>query len=123
LKFYKKLCSNFDTDCIESVNCFWYDGNFTMLNLYIHEHWIAFHLWISSSSSFLRDLKILSYKLFTCLVRVAQNYFIWFVATMKSVIPYFFLSSLIIFIKEGQRFFSFVNFASRHFAKGVGEFW
>ena len=49
---------------------------FTMLYLPINGHGRSFHLLISSSSSFFKDLKFLSYKPFTCLVRVTLRYFI-----------------------------------------------
>ena len=31
-KVYKKLCWNFDSDCIESVDCFQQDGHFYYVN-------------------------------------------------------------------------------------------
>ena len=40
----------------------------------------------SSSLSFLRDLKLLSYRSFTCLVRVTPRYFILFVAIVMEVV-------------------------------------
>jgi hypothetical protein len=50
----------------------------TILILLIHEHGRSFHL-LRSSISFFRDLKILSYRFFTSLVRVIPRYFILFV--------------------------------------------
>jgi len=44
-----------------------------------------FHL-LRSFISFFRDLKFLSYRTFTCLVRVTPRYFILFVTIMKHVI-------------------------------------
>ena len=40
----------------------------------------------SSSISFFRDLKFLSYRSFTCLVSVTPRYFILFVAILKGVV-------------------------------------
>jgi hypothetical protein len=48
----EELSWNFDGDCIESVDCFWQDSHFTILNLTIHEHGRSFHLLISSSISY-----------------------------------------------------------------------
>jgi hypothetical protein len=59
---------------------------YTMLILPIHEHGRFFHLLRSSSISFFRDLKFLSYRSFTCLVRVTPKYFILFVALVKGVV-------------------------------------
>jgi hypothetical protein len=54
---------------------------FTILILVMHEHGRFFHLLRSSSISFFRNLKFLSYRSFTCLVRVrvTPRYFILFV--------------------------------------------
>ena len=76
---------DFHGDCIESVYCFWQDGYFYYINLAIHEHGTSFHLLRSSSISFFKDLKFLSYKSFTCLVRVISRYFILFVAIVKGM--------------------------------------
>ena len=46
---------------------------FTVSILPIHEHARSFHLLRSSSISFFRDLKFLSYRSFTCLVRVTPR--------------------------------------------------
>jgi hypothetical protein len=56
-----------------------------MLILSIHEHRRSLHF-LRSSISFLRDLKLLSFRSFTCLVRVTPGYFILFVAIMKGVV-------------------------------------
>ena len=45
----------------------------------------SFHFLVSSSISFFNDLKFLSYKFSTCLVRVTLRYFMLFVAIMKDV--------------------------------------
>ena len=59
---------------------------FTMLILLIYEHGGDFHLLISFSISFFRDLRFLSYRSFTCLVRVTPKYVILFVTIVKGVI-------------------------------------
>jgi hypothetical protein len=46
---------------------------FTISILTIHEHGRSFHFLISSSISVFRDLKFLSYKFFTWLVRLYQH--------------------------------------------------
>jgi hypothetical protein len=56
---------------------------FTILILPIHEHGRSFHILRSSLISFFRDLKFLSYRSFTCLVRVTPRYFILFVTIVK----------------------------------------
>ena len=72
----EELSWNFDEDCIESVDCFRQDSQFTILILPIYEYRRSFHLLRSSSISFFRDLKFLSYRSFTSLVRVTPRYFI-----------------------------------------------
>jgi hypothetical protein len=58
----------------------------------------SFHLLISSSISFFRDLKFLSNNSFTCLVKVILKYFILFVDIVKGVVSLiFFLSGLFFF--------------------------
>ncbi|EDL14313.1 mCG147495 [Mus musculus] len=58
---------------------------FTILTLPIHEPGRYFHLMRPSISVF-RGLKFLSYRSFTCLVRVTPRYFILFVAIVKGVV-------------------------------------
>ena len=58
---------------------------FTMLILSIHEHGRYFHLLRSSSISFFRDLKFLSHRSFTSLVRVTPKYFMLLVTILKGV--------------------------------------
>jgi hypothetical protein len=57
-----------------------------MVILQIHDHGRSLHFLRSSSISFLRDLKLLSYRSFTCLVRVSPIYFILFFAIGKEVV-------------------------------------
>jgi hypothetical protein len=59
---------------------------FSLLFLLIHEHGRSFYLLISSSKSFFKDLKILSYRSFTFLVGVTLKCFILFVAILKGVV-------------------------------------
>ena len=54
---------------------------FTMLILLIYEQGRSFHLLIYSSVSFFRDLKFLSYRSFTCLVRV----FWWYLLNLYAI--------------------------------------
>ena len=60
---------------------------FTVLILLNHEHRRSFHLLISSPISFFKDLKFLSYRSLTCLVRVKPKYFfILFEVIVKGVV-------------------------------------
>ena len=59
---------------------------FTILILPIHEHGSSFHLLRSPLIPSFRDFKFLSYRSFTCLVRVTGRYFILFVIIVKVVI-------------------------------------
>ena len=59
---------------------------FTMLILPIHKHGRPFHFLRSSFIYFFRDLKFLSYRSFTCLVRVTSTYFTLFIAIVKTVV-------------------------------------
>jgi hypothetical protein len=62
---------------------------FTKLTLTIQEHRRFFYLLRSSSSSFFRDLKALSYRSFYCLLRITPSYFLLFVTIVKGAIPQF----------------------------------
>ena len=64
-----------------------------MLILPIHEHERSFHPLRSSLISFFRDLKFLSYRSFTCLVRVTPSYFMLFVTIVKGVVSLISFSS------------------------------
>jgi hypothetical protein len=59
---------------------------FTILILPIHKHGRSFHLLRSSSISFFRHQKFLSYRSFTCLVRITPRYFTLFVTIVNSVV-------------------------------------
>jgi len=52
----------------------------------IYEHGRSLHFLRSSSISFFRDMKFLSYRSFTCLIRVTSRYFMLFVTIMKGVV-------------------------------------
>ena len=49
----------------------------------IQEHWRSFHFLVSSSVSFFKDLKFLSYRSFTSFVSVTPRYFILFVTIVN----------------------------------------
>jgi hypothetical protein len=51
----------------------------------------------SSLISFFRHLKFLSYRSFTCLVRVTPSYFILFVTIMKGVVFLIYFSACLSF--------------------------
>ena len=70
----------------------------TMLILLIHDHGISSRLLISPPISFFKDLKSLSYRSFTCFVRVIPRYFILFVAIVKGVVSMISFSALSSFI-------------------------
>jgi hypothetical protein len=70
-----------------------------VLILPVHEHGRSFHLLISSSISFFKDLKFLSYRPFTCLLRVTPGYFILFVAVVKGAASLTFFSVHLLFIR------------------------
>jgi hypothetical protein len=70
---------------------------FTILILPIHEHGRSFHL-LRSSNSFFRDLKFLSYRSFTSLVRVTPKYFILFVTIVKGIVSLISFSAHISFV-------------------------
>ena len=59
---------------IESLGCLQEEGHFTILSLPIHEHGRSFLLQGSYSISFFRDLKFLSYRSFTCFIKVTTRY-------------------------------------------------
>jgi hypothetical protein len=60
----------------------------TILILPIHKHGRSSHLLRSSSISFFRDLKFLSYRTFNYFVRVKPRYFILFVKDAISLISF-----------------------------------
>jgi hypothetical protein len=72
----------------------------TMLVLPIHEHGRSLHF-LRSLISYLRDLKFLSYRSFTCLVRVTPRYFTLFVTSVKDIVPYF-LSQPVYHLYKGR---------------------
>jgi hypothetical protein len=58
---------------------------FTIWILPAHEHGRSLHF-LRFSISFLRDLKLLSFRFFTCSVRVTPRYFMLFAAIVKGVV-------------------------------------
>ena len=81
LKFYG--------DCMEPMNCFWYKmAVSTMLILPSHEHGRSFHLLVSSSISFFKDLKFLSYRHLTLLVRITLKMFSITCGSLKGDVGY-----------------------------------
>jgi hypothetical protein len=85
------------------------------LILPIHEHGRSFHLLRSSLISFFRDLKFLSYRSFTSLVRVTPRYFILSVTIEKGVVlylPIFFFRDSKASMKES--FISLLKFIPRY---------
>lgn len=83
--------------------------------LSIYEHWGSFHLLIPSSISFFKDSKFLSYRSFTCLVRVTPRYIIH--GYCDHCFLDFFLSLFIICVQEGYCFL--VSLVSSYFIEGV----
>ena len=63
---------------------------FTILILPTYKHWSSLNFLRPSSISFFRNIKLLSYKSFTCLVRVTPRYFILFMAIVKGIVSLIF---------------------------------
>ena len=78
---------------------------FTMLILPIHYYGRSLHFLRSSSISFLRDLKLLSYRSFICLVRVTPKIFYAICGYCEgNCFPNFFLSLFILWGEKGHWF-------------------
>jgi hypothetical protein len=69
---------------------------FTMLIVPVHEHG-RYLYFLRFTISFLRDLKLLSYRSFTCVVRITTRYFILFMAIGKGVVSLISLSACLAF--------------------------
>ena len=95
---FEELCWDFYGDCTESINCLCRMAIFTVLILSIYEYGRSLHFLRSSSISFLRDFKLLSYRSFTCLLRVIPRYFILFVAIVKGIVSPISLSAYLSFV-------------------------
>jgi hypothetical protein len=67
--------------------------HFHYVNSAVYEHGRSFHLLISSSIYFFRDLKFLSYKSFTCLGRITPRCLISFVTIVTGVFSLFSFST------------------------------
>jgi hypothetical protein len=64
--------------------------SFLLFILPIREHGRSLHFLRSSLISFLKDLKFLTYRFFTCSVRVTLIHFIYFVTIVKDAVSLFF---------------------------------
>ena len=93
---------------------------FTILILPVHEHGRCFHLLRSSSISFFRDLKFLSYRSFTYLVKAIPRYFILFMTIVKGVFPYFLFSSCLSFVqRKATNWFELILYTATSFPIGI----
>ena len=63
----------------------------TILTLPIHEHRLLFHLFVSSSVSFINSLQFLVYRSFIFFVKFIPKYFIVFDALVTEVVLFMFL--------------------------------
>ena len=81
-----KLCWDFDGIALNFLVSFGKNVIFTMLILPIHEYERSFHFLIPSLIYFFKNLKFLSNKLFTCLVRVTPRYILLFLVVIKGVV-------------------------------------
>lgn len=81
---------------------------FARLIITVHEHERSFHLLLSSSASFFKDLKNLSYRFFTCLSRVNPRCFILFLAIVNSIVSLISFSSHLSFVYKRVIDFSFL---------------
>jgi hypothetical protein len=82
---------------------------FTILFLLIHDYGIYFHLLRFSFLSFFRNLMFLSYKTFTCLVRVTPRYFILFVTILKVIVSVILFSAQLKFSECWLMLFFFLE--------------
>ena len=103
----KELCWNFDGNCFGSVDCLGRTVILTVFILMIHIYGRSFHLLVSSSISFFKDLKFLSSRSFICLFCEVCCF------------PAFVLNPLIVFVCRRATDFFLVNLVSSHFTKGV----
>ena len=90
-----------------------------MLSLPIQEHGRSFHFLISSSVSFFKDLKFLSYRSFTSLVRVTPKHFMLFVAIVKGDVSLISFSTHLSFVYRRATDFFLVNPLSHHITEGI----
>jgi hypothetical protein len=88
----------------------------------IHEHGRCLHFLRSSLISFLRNLKLLSYRPFTCLVRFTPRYFILFVALLKGIVSLIsFLACVSFAYSKATYLFELFFFVSTHFIEVVNQ--
>jgi hypothetical protein len=86
---------------------------FNMLILMIHEYGSSFHLLIYFSISFLKDLKFLSHKSFTGLVRATPKIFYIICGSCEQCcFPDFFLNPFVVYIYEGDYFFELILYSA-----------
>ena len=77
----------------------------TILILPIHEHGISFHLFVSSSISFISVLQFLEYRSFASLGRFIPRYFILFAAIVNGIVSLISLSDLSLLLYRNVRDF------------------
>ena len=88
-KVHEELYWDFDGYHTESVDYFGKIAIFTMLISSTQEHGRSFNFIIFSSISFFKDLKFLSYRLYTCLVKFVSRYFTLLVSIVNVDIFWF----------------------------------
>ena len=75
-QLYEKYNWHFNMDCPESVDCLESMDVRTILILPVHEHNVSFHLFVSSSISFIKALQFSEYRTFTSLFKFIPGYII-----------------------------------------------
>ena len=92
-----------------------------MLILPTQEHGRSFYFLVSSSISFFKDLKFLSYRSSTCLVRITPRYFMLFVAIVKGDVSLISSPALLSPVYRRATDFFSVNLVSCYIAESVYE--
>jgi hypothetical protein len=96
---------------------------FTILILPIHEHGRSLHF-LRSLVSFLRDLELLSYRSFTCFLRVTPTYFILFLAIVKRVFSLISFSAHLSFVyRKNIDFFELILVGFHHVSLHLIGYW
>ena len=101
-ELYEKLNWNFDRDCIESVDCFWYECNFHYINPANPWEWDIFPSF-KIFDFFLQRLEVLLTQIFHFL-KVTLRYFILFVTIVKDVVSLISFLSLILCVENDYWF-------------------
>ena len=83
----------------------------------MHEHGIYFHLFVSSSISFLRALYFSEYRSFTSLVKFISTYFISLVAIVNGISFLVSFSDSSLFGVQKCHQFLNIDFVSHYFAE------